>query len=70
MPRIKKSNAGKLSIADMRKLINSTTDLGKYHLAAEKQGMRSLRTSGAQKIAEGLTTMDEIYSVIPPQKEN
>jgi type II secretory ATPase GspE/PulE/Tfp pilus assembly ATPase PilB-like protein len=27
--------------------------------------MRVLRISGAQKIAEGLTTLEEIYSVIP-----
>lgn len=56
--------------ADMRKLINTTTDLAKFHLAAKKQGMRSLRISGAQKIAEGLTTMEEIYSVIPPDKDD
>ncbi len=53
---------------DMRKLINTTTDLAKYHSAAKKQGMRSLRISGAQKVAEGLTTLEEIYSVIPPDK--
>ena len=56
--------------ADMRRLINTTTDLGKYYAAAKKQGMRSLRISGAQKIAEGLTTLEEIYSVIPPDEED
>jgi general secretion pathway protein E len=53
----------------IRGLINTTTDLAKYHLAANKQGMRTLNISGAQKIAEGLTTLEEIYSVIPPQKD-
>ena len=53
----------------IRKLINTSTELAKYYGAAEKQGMRNLRISGAQKIAEGLTTMEEIYSVIPPQKK-
>ena len=33
--------------------------------AALKQGMRSLRISGAQKVSEGLTTLEEIFSVIP-----
>jgi general secretion pathway protein E len=56
--------------ANLRKLINNSTDLAKYHAAANKQGMRSLRISGAQKIAEGLTTLEEIYSVIPPDKED
>lgn len=55
---------------DIRKLINSTTDLQHYHAAAAKQGMRSLRISGAQKIAEGLTTLEEIYSVVPPPQED
>jgi len=55
---------------NLRKLINTTTDLEKYHHAAQKQGMRSLRISGAQKIAEGLTTLEEIYSVIPPDKDD
>ncbi|NKB36769.1 MAG: type II/IV secretion system protein [Gammaproteobacteria bacterium] len=55
---------------NIRKLINTSTDLSEYHNAAEKQGMRNLRISGAQKIAEGLTTLEEIYSVIPPQKDN
>ena len=54
---------------DIRKLINTTTDLQKYHKAADRQGMRGLRISGALKVAEGLTTLEEIYSVIPPLKE-
>ena len=56
--------------SDLRKLINSTSELEKYNSAAIKQGMRSLRISGAQKIAEGLTTLEEIYSVIPPDKND
>ncbi len=54
---------------NIRKLINTSKDLAEYHAAAEKQGMRNLRISGAHKIAEGLSTLEEIYSVIPPQKE-
>ena len=55
--------------SEIRELINTTTDLQKYHEAAAKQGMRSLRVSGALKVAEGLTTLEEIYSVVPPLKE-
>lgn len=54
---------------EMRQLITSTTDLVAYRKAALKQGMRSLKISGAQKIAEGLTTLEEIYSVIPPERQ-
>jgi general secretion pathway protein E len=53
----------------MRKLINSTNELQLYYEAAEKQGMRNLRLSGAQKVANGLTTLEEIYSVVPPDKD-
>jgi len=53
----------------IRKLINTTNDLQLYHEAAEDQGMRNLRISGAQKVADGLTTLEEIYSVVPPQRE-
>jgi general secretion pathway protein E len=32
---------------------------------AMKEGMRSLRLSGAQKIAAGLTTIEEVLRVAP-----
>ncbi len=53
----------------MRKLIHTSNDLQQYYEAAEKQGMRNLRISGAQKVAAGLTTLEEIYSVVPPDKQ-
>ena len=36
---------------------------------AMKEGMRTLRLSGAQKIAAGLTTMDEVLRVAPPPEK-
>jgi len=54
---------------EIRNLINSTSDLEKYHAAAAKQNMRTLRISGAQKIAEGLTTLEEIFAVVHPMKD-
>jgi general secretion pathway protein E len=53
----------------IRKLINTSNDLQLYYEAAEKQGMRNLRLSGAQKVANGLTTLEEIYSAVPPNKD-
>jgi hypothetical protein len=31
--------------------------------------MPNLRISGAQKVAEGLTTLEEIYATVPPRKD-
>jgi len=50
---------------ELQKMISDNTDINTFRAAALKQGMRSLRISGAQKIAESLTTLEEIFSVIP-----
>jgi general secretion pathway protein E len=50
---------------ELQKLVSDNTNVNTIRTAALKQGMRSLRISGAQKIAEGLTTLEEIFSVIP-----
>ena len=49
----------------IRQLITANADLESIRSAALAQGMRSLRISGAQKIAEGVTTLSEIFSVVP-----
>lgn len=54
----------------IRKLINTTNDLNLYHDAAIKQGMPPLQISGAQKVAEGITTLEEIYATVPPRKND
>jgi general secretion pathway protein E len=53
----------------IRKLINTSKDLQLYYDAADRQGMHNLRIGGAQKIAQGLTTLEEIYSVVPSRQE-
>lgn len=45
--------------------INDQTDLQKLRQAAMKEGMHSLRLSGAHKVAAGLTTIEEIIRVAP-----
>jgi general secretion pathway protein E len=55
--------------AEFQHLISTSRDLTDYYDAAARQGMRTLRISGAQKIAEGVTTLEEVYSVVPPVKE-
>ncbi len=54
----------------IRKLINNSTDLQLYYEAAHKQGMHNLRISGAQKILDGLSTLEEIFSVVPAKQED
>ena len=49
----------------LRENITSQTDIDSLREAAIKSGMRSLKISGAQKVAEGVTTLEEVYSVLP-----
>ncbi len=49
----------------MHHLINDQADAAALRKQAIKEGMHSLRLSGAQKIAQGLTTIDEVLRVTP-----
>jgi len=50
----------------LRGLINSQLDLGHFGHAALAEGMRPLRISAAEQVARGLTTVQEVLTVIPP----
>jgi general secretion pathway protein E len=50
----------------LSKLIDDRADMMLLRKQAMKEGMRSLRLSGAQKIAAGLTTIEEVLRVAPP----
>jgi general secretion pathway protein E len=50
----------------LRKLITKDADLGKIKEQAFKEGMKPLRLSGAEKVAAGLTTIEEVLKVAPP----
>ncbi|UVJ44240.1 ATPase, T2SS/T4P/T4SS family [Pseudomonas sp. LS1212] len=55
-----------LQLSDsLKALINADTDLLALKRQALKEGMRSLRLSGAQKVAAGLTTIEEVLRVTP-----
>jgi general secretion pathway protein E len=45
--------------------INDRCELEQLRLDAYKEGMKSLRLSGAQKVASGQTTVEEILRVTP-----
>ncbi len=50
----------------LRKLITPETDLLELRKAAKQAGMQPLMLNGAEKIAAGLTTVEEILKVAPP----
>ncbi|WP_243041998.1 GspE/PulE family protein [Dyella sedimenti] len=50
----------------LRGLISSQLDLGHFGHAALAEGMRPLRISAAEQVARGLTTVQEVLTVIPP----
>jgi general secretion pathway protein E len=50
---------------DVKRSITDNTDMAALTQAAYKNGMRPLRISGAAKIAQGLTTFDEVLKAAP-----
>jgi len=50
-------------------LVDSQCDLNKVRQQAMREGMRTLRLSGAQKIAAGTTTISEVLRVAPPVEQ-
>lgn len=49
----------------LRNLLNDDADIHRIRRLAAKEGMYSLRLSGAQKVASGLTTAEEVIRVTP-----
>ena len=56
-----------LSISeDFKTQVNTAPNLGALKRQAVTDGMRPLRLAGALRVAEGLTTMEEVLSATPP----
>ena len=53
----------------LRKLITTDTDLTKLKAQAYKEGMQPLMLNGVEKVAAGLTTIEELVKVAPPLDE-
>lgn len=49
----------------VKPIVTENTEIGKLRLTAMKEGMRTLRLSGALKIASGQTTIEEVLRVAP-----
>jgi len=50
---------------DVRAQVTEQTDVAAVTQAAYKAGMRPLRISGALKVAQGLTTFEEVLKAAP-----
>ena len=50
---------------ELKDMISHSADLSDLRKQAMKEGMRTLRLSGAQKVASGLTTPEEVMRVAP-----
>ena len=58
-----------LNSPEVRKLIKPMTEIPKLREQAFREGMHPLRISGALKIAQGLTSLEEVIKVVPPSDE-
>ena len=54
----------------LKPLVQSDIDLNALCRQAYKEGMHSLRLSGAQKVAAGLTTIEEVLRVTPTSQQS
>ncbi len=52
----------------LRSLIQPNMDLAAFTGAAIGEGLRTLRVAGAEKVAQGVTTVEEVLATLPPQE--
>ena len=52
---------------NLKQEIDDNFDLIKFRRAAIRQGMKPLNLAGAQKVARGMTTIEEVLKVAPPR---
>jgi general secretion pathway protein E len=55
-----------LMSAGVKRLVNAEADIARIREQAYKEGMKSLRISGAMKVAAGVTTFEEVLKAAPP----
>lgn len=54
---------------ELKQQIVEGADFGDLRRAAVRAGMKPLRLDGARKVAAGLTTLEEVFKVAPPEHE-
>ena len=55
---------------EIRRLIKPNTEIPKLREQAFREGMRPLRISGALKVAQGVTSLEEVIKVAPPSDDS
>ncbi|MDH5835028.1 GspE/PulE family protein [Luteimonas kalidii] len=50
----------------LRALVRPDMELATFTRAAVGEGLRTLRMAGAEKVAQGVTTVEEVLTVLPP----
>jgi len=50
---------------NIKAVVQESADVGKIRMAGMKEGMKTLRLSGALKVVAGKTTVDEVIRVAP-----
>ena len=50
---------------DLKRLLNDGAPLTELKTQAYREGLLPLRLAGAQKVAQGLTTIEEVLRVVP-----
>lgn len=58
-----------MNSVEIRRLIKPLTEIPKVREQAYREGMRPLRISGALKIAQGMTSLEEVIKVAPPSDD-
>ena len=53
---------------ELKKLVAANGELAKIRDLAYREGMKPLRISGAMKVGAGVTTIEEVMKVAPPQQ--
>ncbi len=53
----------------LRGLVRADMDLAAFSQAARAEGVRTLRRAALEKVAAGLTTIEEVLTVLPPRDE-
>ena len=54
---------------EIKRHITGDYDMSSLRAQAQKEGMKPLRLSGANKVANGVTTIEEVMRVAPPPIE-
>jgi general secretion pathway protein E len=55
---------------EIRRMIKPVTEIPKLREQAFREGMRPLRISGALKVAQGITSLEEVIKVAPPSDDS